>query len=123
MQGWSDADLTADDPSVILQILFEQLGYGQVIGAVFQAFAAIQAAFDLLHFRLPFLRQPACGGRAADELRHAGAVVDLNACRAGRTVAAAAAEIAQKLFAVALNERSDFPGHLRGIFHVGKEFA
>ena len=57
----------------------------------------MQTVLDLLHFGLSLRAQVGRSGRPAQEEAHAGAAVDLDAHRAGHTVAAASAELAAQL--------------------------
>ena len=73
----------------------------------------VQAVFDLVHLLLPFLGEPRLRRRAAQHQRHTRALVDLNARGARHTVAAAAAELAAKLPAVALDRCAALVRQLR----------
>ena len=55
---------------------------------------AMQTGFDLFHFFLPMLGEPALGRSSSEHQRHSGTVVDLDTLRTRHTVATASAEIA-----------------------------
>ena len=64
-----------------------------------------------------------CRGRTTQQQAHAGAVVDLDACRAGHTIAAAAAELAAQLGTIPLNDGTDVVGHARRVVDIGEELV
>lgn len=43
---------------VVLVVLLQQLGCAEFVGTFLGTLAAVDAGFDLLHFRLPLLIQP-----------------------------------------------------------------
>ena len=83
----------------------------------------MEAVLNLHHHGLALGGQPAGGGAAADELAHAGALVDDNPRGAGHAVAAGPAEVADELFPVLLDDGLQLPVHGGGIVDVGDEFV
>ena len=78
-------DFPGQDPLVVLIVAGQQGGRIQPVGALGLVLVAVQAALDLLHLGLTGGAQMLCRGRAPEQQAHAGAVVDLDASRAGHT--------------------------------------
>ena len=83
----------------------------------------MQAALDLLHLGLTGRAQMLCRGRAPEQQAHAGAVVDLDASRAGHTVTTATAELTAQLLPVVGDDRRQLCVHPGRVINVGEKLV